>query len=211
MLDWLKRKLSQTTRSVAERFLDVLDAVRRVWMVLTRVFDLIRAGWRRLHPVLSFLGSVVATFSLVVYNSVKALVTQIIPRAVKVAVQALDRALRTVISRAVSTLEGALNTLTRWARAAIDTARGLITSLTRWVTDRISTLWNWVTKAGAWLWDTVSHPEKLAAWVVPHLLTPITRYLIGQATGIGRWVLARSVAAALASARIVESVIVRLL
>lgn len=211
MLDWLKRHIKGPAQSLVGLADNVYDAVKGVWQRIEDIAHALRRGWNALLPAISVFGGWLG--EAFEYLRVAGIwtVDKIVPAWARWALNAAVTLARTLVNGAIGLARGLVSNLSRWATSAINTLTSWARSAVGWLTDRLNEVRNWVSKAGSWLWDVVSRPEQLAAWVAPHLMRPITQFIIGQAGAIGRWVLARSVAAALASARIVESVIVRIL
>jgi hypothetical protein len=95
--------------------------------------------------------------------------------------------------------QSAINTLNDWAHAAVNFLLGNLNQLIHdfnVIRDKVVAL--------------LTNPRILADWLVDALWHSFVQYAEGRSVAIGRWLLGKSVGAALAAAHLVEDVIVRI-
>ncbi len=211
MINWIRRKLGQGWRAVGDAIDAVRDVVVTMWHLLGGVFDLIRRAWAKLAPQLFWFADAVGDLAHVLYVTVRAFILRIIPKLIHVAVTAVRKWASAAINAARDLARGLFRILRDWAQRAINAVRAFLLDVWDWtrrhvldLLDRARRIWDKVA-------DLVLHPDKLWAWLFPHVVTPLLRFLVSRSVPIGGWLLRASVRAALGAASLIESVIVKIL
>jgi hypothetical protein len=211
MINWIRRKLGQGYNAIRDALDAVTSVIATVWHLLDRVFQLIRRGWQKLAPALYWFADAVADLSHVGYLVLRTLIRTVVPKLIGVAIKLV----RTWAARAIGLVRdlarGLFRTLRDWAERAINAVRALLGDVWDWtrkhvldLLDRARRIWDKVA-------DLVLHPERLWAWLFPHMIRPLLAFLRGASLALGRWLLETSVVAALRTAGFIESIIVKLL
>lgn len=104
-----------------------------------------------------------------------------------------------------------VSTLERWARQALTSLENWARAAVRWLTDRVGELRHNLAVVARRVAALLSDPTVLATWLIDALWRVAVVHIEQRAVTIGRWILAKAVSAALFSASLVESVIVRIL
>jgi|SRR5215813_10369507 len=211
MINWIRRKLGQGYSAIRDALDAVTSVVVTVWHLLDRVFDLIRRGWQKLAPALYWFADAVADLSHVGYLVLRGLIRVIIPRLIHLAVTLVRKWASAAINLVRNLARGLFRTLRDWAERAINTVKHFLDGVWDWTRRHVNDLLDRARRIWDKVADLVLHPDRLWAWLFPHVVRPLLAFLRASGVALGRWLLESSVRAALASASFVESVIVKLL
>jgi phage-related protein len=139
------------------------------------------------------------------------IVWRIIPNNIKAAISSLSALVGGWVNDVRNFASGIVSDVRNWAQTWINTVRNDINRARDWIWGYVSPVLDWLSAVGNRVADIVLHPDKLAAWVVPALLSPVLAYAESQGTAIGRWLLAKSAPAIARAAPMIESVIAKIL
>jgi len=211
VIGWIRRKLGQGWSAITSAIDAVRDVVVTIWVLLGRVFALIRRGWEKLGPALWWFADAVGDLAEQVYKVTRGLLLHIIPHAIRVAINALRKWAARAIGLARDLARGLFRTLRDWASRAINAVKGFLNDVWDWTRKHVNDLLDRARRIWDKVADLVLHPEKLWAWLFPHAVRPLLRFLVSVGAKLGRWLLESSVSAALRAASLIESIIVKIL
>lgn len=211
MIDWLRGKLGAPYRAVSALAAATLAAVLAPWHVFTGFLHLMRLAVSEYIAALVNFLKLAQNFAYWSTNALRDILINRIPQTLR---HALDTSIGWAKKFAQAALDhalGALNTIFWWTVRKTDEIIGTLSRVRDYLLGLISPVVVWLSRVGNRVADIVLHPEKLALWVIPALWGPLWRYLQANAVTIGRWLLARSAGTVVASASLIESVIVKIL
>lgn len=211
MLDWLRKHIQGGVRRIADLGGRVIDTITAVWHVLTSFWHIMRMVFADLGHVLTgwlhFLLNVIEWTG----NTLWHLATIAIPNAAHWAArQAIKWA-----GQAVHTIHQMLSTVIsnvyQWALSLFNHILDLIGRAMRYALGLVSPIVAWMSKYANRAVHLVLNPRLLAMWIIPHLWSPLWRYLESKATPIGVWILRRSIGAVGRAAGMIETVLAKIL
>lgn len=211
MFAWVESLIDRLPGFLKGAFRAVADVLLAPWRLLVSFFaHIVRGAVAFLTGVLHFVTGLGAFIHELV-NGLTRLVTTIIPGWIRTTVDNLKRWAGWAIEHVVGPVRAILHTLEVWAKATVKWLTDRLLGFIKWATGHISDLLSWLSRVGNRVADLVLHPDKLAAWLVPHLWTPVWRFVVSRAEPIGRWFLRNAARAALAGAHLIEDVIAAIL
>lgn len=211
MINWIRRKLGQGAHAIGQALDWVRDVFVTIWTLLGRVFSLIRRGWEKLGPALWWFADAVGDAFRIMYIATHGIIAVIIPHLIRLAINALHKVLNLAIGAVRRLAVGLFRTLRDWASRAINAVRSFLNDVWDWTRRRVNDLLDRARRIWDKVADLVLHPERLWAWLFPHVVRPLLAFLRASGVALGRWLLESSVRAALVSAHFIESIIVKLL
>lgn len=210
-LQWIARQAARPFTSAFGAARSLWDALTAMWNTILRVFHAAvnACGWLASHAVTfakaaaRWVQSVGALFIYLVEHYIPDIGRWAINGAISWAARAVAE-LRSWVGKLVHALDVAL-------RAVINTVKARVEAVLSWAKTQIDKLWATLTWTYNLVRSLLTDAEKLAVWLLPKLLKPLTRYVESQAVAIGRWLIRRAVASVPAMASLIEGVIARVL
>lgn len=171
----------------------VYGALKHAVSWVTGIFRNVGTAWGELHSAFTVLISGLEHVANGAYSSIKWLTNNLIPKfarkAVTDAVNWAVRNIKTLADKAIKLAGQVKSWANRRINDVLDFARKGINAVKK----ALNSVLDWVKKRGNWIWDTVHHPAKLVTWILPSLVTPFLRWLMGHVESvallIGRWLL----------------------
>lgn len=199
--------LTAPARGVADLAGKAWSAVKAVISLFTALFHHVGDAWHLFWQAVSAGGTVIGHLGETVYTSVKYLVTSLIPKWAshtfhtvatwaKTAILAVERTLKALVAKVYRTLRAAVVAVERWARHAIGN-----------VVRTLNGALHWIRTTGHQVAVLVTHPDRLVAWILPHLIFPLLRFMVGQSRPVWRWLIRGAAAESKSLAREIEEAI----
>ena len=211
MVDWLKRKFLQGVHRLISLPSEIFEGITAVWGVFTKFLHIMRIAFAgMLYGVQRFVSNVENVVAWIA-RKLRYVFVVLIPKTVRYVLTEGARLAAIAIDKARSLLYTMISSAYRFALDARNALAALINRVRDWLWERVGPLITWVARIGNRVADIVLHPDRLAAWLLPALWGPLWRYLQAQAVPIGQWLLRRSIAAALRSASLVETVLAKII
>jgi len=210
-LGWVISLAANPVTDVREAVHALYDAIRRMWQITVDTLHIAIGALGRLANSAARLADlawhVLPTAGRVLWW----LATVYLP-AVGDAVFAR---VSTLLARAVHELRTwvtvGLNAVLRFLTGLVNTVRATLTSLARWSADQVARLWHLLTWTAGLVRLLLTDPARLATWILPAMLRPLLRFAESRGVAIGRWLLRKSIGAALGMSHILEDVIARVI
>lgn len=203
-LDALPGFLTKPLRWVADRIFGVLDdgVTFAKWIKGGVSYWQTRAmTW--LLTLVTLAGEVVST--------ARWIVTILIPQRVAAAINAVKAWVSPLVQRALNTAKALVNDLAKWAASAINAVKSLAGQVRDFLLGKINAILDRLHRTiDVWA-DRLTHPDKMAAWLVGALMGPLWRYVYANRSRIMSWFLRSSPAAVQWLARELDAILGRLL
>lgn len=204
LIDHLPGFLKGVFRAVAAFFL-------APWRLLGKFFHLARTASNYLWGATEGLRKAITGWASGVGFAIFDIITKIIPNWIRL----LGKQLTTWVNKGLNYVWNnaviAFRNIQRWMEQGFNLLRDFANRIIGWAEARFNAIFEWINNVANKAVDLVLHPDKLVAWILPHLWGPLFRFLDSRAEVIGRWFLSRSIAGVLRSANVIERVIARLL
>lgn len=178
-------------KKVGELASAVWKAIKHVVAWATGIFGNVGGAWWMFHQALEVLGRGIDSVASAAYSQLRFLVHSLVPQwARKAITDAIDwviRNVKTIATKAVKLANGALT----WAKTAVRNVRSALAKVRDFLLSKVNSALHWITKRGNDLWNLVMHPGRLVTWIMPHLVTPLARWILAHlgslSTLILRW------------------------
>lgn len=172
------------------------DLAKRAWGAIHTVFhvfgvlaELLSGAWDWMVNGAEWLGAQTAELAESASAAIWHILTRVIPEA---ATWALRRAVGWV-EKEVGKLEhwakGLFHTVISWALKELRRVWAWITGAVRLLTRDFATVWNWVINRARKAVELVLHPDKLALWLLGHLVVPLLLWMIRSSAPVLVWLL----------------------
>lgn len=181
--------LSGTFKHLKDLAGAVWRAIKRLTTYVTAIFQHVGGAWWDLHRAFDTLTSGLEHLANGTYGLGKWLIHTLVPKWAQHAIStAINYAVTNVKALANSALKFAKGVKT-WASNAIKTVEKTLTKALNAVRTLANDAKHWISHAGKDLFNLVMHPERLVAWIVPSLVTPLMRWILAHLESISAAVL----------------------
>jgi hypothetical protein len=134
-----------------------------------------------------------------------------IPRRATAALSAAQKWAMPIINAVKTTLQGAINGLSDWARKRVAEIVNAATALRNWASGQINGVKDYLNNTvGKW-YERLTSPTKFAEWVIGAIVNAALRYVYTNRDKLARYILQSSPSTTLWFARQLESIIGKLL
>lgn len=185
--------LSGGIRNVKDLAGKVWSSFKHIWNYVTTIFSHVGTAWTFLHAGFSALIAGVEHLADGAYHVSKYLITHLVPKGIRHAISQAVSWAGTAVKNVLKTARGLVNSAVRFLRKEINKVAHALDSARRWLTRQVNGALHWIRKAGHDLWNLVMHPKRLVAWILPHLVTPLARWILSHLEAltvlVGRWFL----------------------
>lgn len=161
-------------------------AIRGVWSILAGVFGHVGHSWGVLYGALHRLVLHAAELGEHVAGFARHVLETVIPGAAHWALREATHVASVLVSRVRSELRGLLSSVRRSLESLVHSVWVRLTHWVRSIERTVIWVWNWLTHGAIKAVDIVLHPTHLAAWVAPHLLGPLLRFLRANLRAVAR-------------------------
>ena len=189
VLDSIAGALNSVISIPGDAIRAVYNAVKSVWDFFGHLTQLVGAAWDWMVNGVEWLGDRAGWLGSSVWGLGKWLIERWVPMAAHWALgqaaalayglaKSVENIARGLVSAAVRFLRGLVHTLETWARDAV-----------RFLLGEIGKIGSWIARAGKYVFGLVAHPARLVDWILPALLTPLLKFLIGSSAPVIRWLI----------------------
>lgn len=145
------------------------------------------------------------------YQTAVWIITVEIPRRVQAALTTAVQYAARIVADAKSYLGGLITNLRNWATTEISKVRKAASDLLSWATSQVNALRDKLTKTVDVWYDRMTHPDKMAAWLIGALMGPLWAYIYAHRDKIAGWLLRSSPAFTAWLARTLDDILGRIL
>lgn len=203
--------LTSPFRSAAELAVHVWHAIRSLFLKLRDVFGHVWDAMQGFYTGIVAFGRAAVHFAQNVVGALGWLVETAVPAVGRWAWR-----------KAYTFAKTAVHDLRTWAVAAITWLRrhaerlvAIVSRFARWAWRRlesaVAALSRWTHGIVKRLWDLVMHPARLVAWILPHLVTPLLRFIIDNARPVVALLFRFALKESVRAATVVEDELAKLL
>ena len=187
VLDSIGNWISGAADSVKHLAEGAWKTVKSLFHFVTGVFSHVGDAWRAIYHALDAVGGSVGNVLTDVYKSLRQVILHTVPDAVNWAVRKAVAYAKKGVLLAERIAATALRKTGHFLHGLINSVASEARHLFRIVSHAVNDVAHWVGKYGNRVVNLVLHPSRLVAWILPHLLLPLLRFMIDQAKPVVRF------------------------
>lgn len=163
-------------------------AVRTLFSVLKSVFVHVTDAWHDFWRAIGHLAGTAAAWAEHSAAAIAHIIVTLIPRAVHWAVAQAVHLAGVALAKVEHALRSLVNTVQRALAQLVHQVWVRLTGWIRSIERTVTWTWHWMMNGALKAVDLVLHPERLAAWVIPHLARPLLRFIRANLATLARLV-----------------------
>lgn len=167
----------------------------RIWSVFDDAVEFakyIRSGWEDLFTKGSWAFYYIRSFAAEAVTTIKWLKDVRIPQLIAYAEDGIHSWVNTVVTLIANGIKATVSTLDKWAKSAVSALTNTVTSVRNWLDARINAITSKLTATVDLWYDRLTHPDKMAEWLIGALISPLWRYVYANRDKIAQWFLRSS-------------------
>lgn len=163
-------------RGVGDLASSVWSAIKSVWSFFATLADLLSGAWDWMVNGVEWLGAQTLGGLADAVGAVGWILLHGIPDAAGWVLHILYAELRVVLHDAEAFASDSLHVVERFLVGAINVVSRFAHDVWRTLSAAVNSALAWIGRAGTWLWGVVSHPDRLARWV----LAPLAKLMVRE-------------------------------
>lgn len=178
IFDDITKWFSGGIKDVVELAERAYGAIRTVWHVAGRIFELVGEGWDWMVNGIEWLGNNVVNFAGSVYNAIYHVLTSVIPKAIGWALKEAIKWTEKEVGKLTTWVEKRAAAIEKWAVGEFNKLLHTIITDAKNLWNDITKVFNWIDTAGHKVLYYIEHPGALAELLAAHIVWPVIVFII---------------------------------